>query len=156
MKTTRTVALLLMLVLTAVGMASAAEGLITKPSAYSAAATLDRLEAALKEHGFVVFARLDHAAAANSLGLKMPASTVLVFGNPRTGTPAMLKKPTLAIDLPLKALVWEDAAGKVMVTYNSAAYLQGTIFPRHGLSMNSKREKEIEGLLETVTNAAIK
>jgi len=136
---TASLVFLLFLMLVPVGAVLANDGLITKPSTHSASDTLNRLEAALKKRGFVVFARLDHAAAATSKGLKMPASTVLVFGNPKSGTPAMLKKPTLAIDLPLKALVWEDAAGKVMLTYNSAAYVQGTIFPRHGLPTNPKR-----------------
>lgn len=144
------------LVFAIVGMASASDGLITKPSAHSTAATLDRLEAALKERGFIIFARLDHAAAALSAGLKMPSSTVLVFGNPRIGTPAFLKKPTLAIDLPLKALVWEDASGKVSVTYNSAEYVQGTIFPRHGLPTNEERQKLVEKALAAATDAAVK
>ena len=156
MKTTKPLAFLLLLMFLNVGAAPANDGLITKPSAHSAADTLDRLEAALKERGYVVFARLDHAAAATSVGLKMPASTVLVFGNPKAGTPAMLKKPTVAIDLPLKALVWEDAAGKVMLTYNSAAYLQGTIFPRHGLPTNPKGQEELEKVLGAVTDAAVK
>jgi len=156
MKATRTVALMLLLMFTAVGMASAVDGLISKPSAYSAADTVDKLEAALKKRGFVIFARLDHSAAATSKGLKMPASTVLVFGNPKAGTPAMLKKPTLAIDLPLKALVWEDASGKVMLSYNSAAYVQGTLFPRHGLPTNPKRQEEIEKALNAITDEAVK
>ena len=153
MKTFGMVVLLGLSMLSA-GVSSASDGLITKPSTHSAAVTLDRLEAALKKRGLIVFARLDHAAAAKSLGLEMPASTVLVFGNPRNGTPAMLKKPTLAIDLPLKALVWEDAAGAVSLTYNSAEYLQGTIFPRHGLPTNPKRQKEIEKLLAAVSDEA--
>lgn len=144
------------LMVAGIGMASASDGLITKPSSYTAAVTLDRLEAAAKERGFVVFGRLDHAAAAQSVGLKMPSSTVLVFGNPRNGTPAMLKKPSLAIDLPLKALVWEDAKGKVSVTYNSAEYVQGTIFPRHGLPTNPQRQQEVENALNAVTDAAVK
>ena len=156
MKTIASLAFLLLLMFASVGAAFANDGLITKPSTHSAADTLDRLEAALKKRGFVVFARLDHAAAAASKGLKMPASTVLVFGNPKSGTPAMLKKPTLAIDLPLKALVWEDAAGKVILTYNSAAYLQGTIFPRHGLPTNPKRQEEFEKALNAITDAAVK
>ena len=138
------------------GAVLANDGLITKSSTHSAADTLNRLEAALKNRGFVVFARLDHAAAAASKGLKMRASTVLVFGNPKIGTPAMLKKPTLAIDLPLKALVWEDAAGKVMLTYNSRAYVQRTIFPRHGLPTNAKRQEEIEKALNALTDEAVK
>jgi uncharacterized protein (DUF302 family) len=132
------------------------DGLITKPSAYSATVTLDRLEAALKEGGFRIFTRLDHAAAATSVGLNMPPATVLVFGNPRAGTSAFLQKPTLAIDLPFKALVWEDASGKVSVTYNSAEYIQGTIFPRHGLPANQQQQQLVEKALAAATDAAVK
>jgi uncharacterized protein (DUF302 family) len=156
MNTRGIVGLVGVLMVAGVGMASANDGLITKPSSHTAAVTLDRLEAALKERGYLVFARLDHAAAAASVGQKMPSSTVLVFGNPRGGTPAMLKRPSLAIDLPLKALVWEDAMGKVSVTYNSAEYVQGTIFPRHGLPTNPQRRQEIEDILNAVTDAAVK
>ena len=93
MKTTAALGLVLLLTFATVGMASANDGLITKQSAHTVPDTLDRLEAALKKRGLIVFARLDHAAAAASVGLKMPPSTVLVFGNPRNGTPAMRKKP---------------------------------------------------------------
>src|SRR6266849_2891523 len=127
-----TLALAATLFLASTMSASAVDGLITKPSAYPVAETLDRLEAALKERGFIIFTRLDHAAAAESLALKMPKSTALVFGNPRLGTPVFIKHPSLAIDLPLKALVWEDASGKVSLSYNSAQYLLVTIYGRHG------------------------
>lgn len=86
----------------------------------------------------------------------MPAFTVLVFGNPKSGTPAMLKKPTLAIDLPLKALVREDAGCKVIINDNSAVYVQGTIFPRHGLPTNPKRQEENEEALNAITVEAAK
>jgi uncharacterized protein (DUF302 family) len=136
--------------------ASAVDGLITKPSAYPASATLDRLEAALTERGFVIFTRLDHTAAAESVGLKMPKSTVLVFGNPRLGTPIFIKHPTLAIDLPLKALVWEDASGKVSLSYNSAQYLLVTIYGRHGAPTSPEAITRIDGLLTAATDAAVK
>ena len=135
---------------------SAVDGLITKPSAYPAAETLDRLEAALKERGFTIFTRLDHAAAAEAVGLKMPKSTVLVFGNPRLGTPVFIKHPTLAIDLPLKALVWEDANGKVSLSYNSAQYLAVTIYGRHGAPTNPEATSRIDSLLTAATDAAVK
>ena len=133
----------------------AVDGLITKPSAYPATVTLDRLEAALKERGFMIFARLDHAAAAESVSLTMPKSTVLVFGNPRLGTPVFIKHPTLAIDLPLKALVWEDANGKVWLSYNSAQYL-GTIYGRHGAPTNPEATARIESFLAAATDATVK
>jgi uncharacterized protein (DUF302 family) len=136
--------------------ARAVDGLITKSSPHSANETLDRLEAALKERGFVIFARLDHAAAAAALGLTMPGSTVLVFGNPRLGTPVFIKHPTLAIDLPLKALVWEDASGKVALSYNSAQYLLGPIYSRHGASSTPEAVARTEGLLTAATDAAVK
>lgn len=135
---------------------ASADGLITKPSRYAAAETLDRLEAALKERGFMIFARLDHAAAAESVGLKMPKSTVLVFGNPRLGTLVFIKHPTLAIDLPLKALVWDDASGKTSLSYNSAQYLLGTIYGRHGAPSSADAIARIEAALAAATDAAVK
>ena len=136
--------------------AYATEGLITKPSARPAGETLERLEAALKERGFLIFARLDHSAAGESVSLKMPKSVVLVFGNPRLGTPVFIKHPTLAIDLPLKALVWEDSSGKVFLSYNSAQYLLMTIYGRHGAPSNPEAITQIDDLLTAVTDAAVK
>ncbi len=152
----RTLALAVTLFLASTVSAAAADGLITKPSAHPATETLDRLEAALKERGFIIFTRLDHAAAAESVGLKMPKSTVLVFGNPRLGTPVFVKHPTLAIDLPLKALVWEDASGKVSLSYNSAQYILVTIYGRHGAPTNPEAITRIESLLTAATDAAVK
>ena len=91
----------------------AESGLITKPSKYSVQETIRRFEAAVTAKGWVVFTELDHAAAAAKFGLEMRPRTVIVFGNPKIGTPAMQKAPTLAIDVPAKALVWQDDQGKV-------------------------------------------
>ena len=134
--------------------AMAAEGMIVRASASSAAVTLDRLEAAVTARGFVVFARLDHAAAAAAVGLAMPPATVLVFGNPRAGTPAFLQQPTLAIDLPLRALVWQDAAGKVWLGYNAAAWLFGTIYPRHGLAVGADATAAAEAAFAAIADEA--
>lgn len=150
----RTLPLAAAVLLAAALSASAVEGLITKPSAYPAATTLDRLEAAVKERGFIIFARLDHAAAAEAVGLRMPPSTVVVFGNPRLGTPTFIQHPTLAIDLPLKALVWEDAHGKVWLSYNSAQYLM-TIYGRHGAPTNPEATTRLESALAAATDAAV-
>ncbi len=112
-------------------------GLITKQSRYSVKETVERFEAAVKAkeaNGFVVFTELDHSGAAKKFGLDMLPRTVIVFGNPKFGTPVMIKTPLLAIDVPPKALVWEDDDHKVWLTYNSAEYLGNTIYPRHGLS----------------------
>jgi uncharacterized protein (DUF302 family) len=114
---------------------AADDGLITKPSRYSVMDTVARFEAAVKEReaaGFMVFTEIDHAAAAKKAGLEMRPRTVIVFGNPKLGTPVMIKTPLLAIDVPPKALVWEDDQGKVWLSYNSAEYLYKTIYPRHG------------------------
>lgn len=116
---------------------AADDGIITKPSKYSVQETVTRFEAAVKAKeaaGFTVFTEIDHAAAAKKFGLDMRPRTVIVFGNPKLGTPAMVKTPLLAIDVPPKALVWEDDQGKVWLSYNSADYLYKTIYPRHGLS----------------------
>ena len=114
---------------------AADDGLITKPSKYSVKETVTRFEAAVKQKeaaGFTVFTEIDHAAAAKKFGLDMRPRTVIVFGNPKLGTAVMLKTPLLAIDVPPKALVWEDNQGKVWLSYNSADYLYKTIYPRHG------------------------
>jgi uncharacterized protein (DUF302 family) len=114
---------------------AADDGLITKPSRYSVKETIARFEAAVKQKeaaGFTVFTEIDHAAAAKKFGLDIRPRTVIVFGNPKLGTPAMVNKPLLAIDVPPKALVWEDNQGKVWLSYNSGDYLYKTIYPRHG------------------------
>jgi uncharacterized protein (DUF302 family) len=86
-------------------------GLITKQSKYTVQETIEKFEAAIKSKasgGWVVFSTIDHAAAAKDAGLEMRPRTVIIFGNPKNGTPAMTKSPTLAIELPMKALVWQD------------------------------------------------
>ncbi|MGH8427785.1 MAG: DUF302 domain-containing protein [Gammaproteobacteria bacterium] len=99
------------------------EGLISLPSPYAVDETLDRLESVLQSKGVTVFARIDHRAAAERVGLTMRPAQVLIFGSPKTGTPVMNAAPTIAIDLPFKALAWEDAAGQVWLSYNSVEYL---------------------------------
>jgi uncharacterized protein (DUF302 family) len=113
------------------------DGLITKQSRYSVKETIERFESAIKARegsGFFVFTEIDHAAAAKKFGLDLLPRTVIVFGNPKLGTPVMKNTPLLAIDVPPKALVWQDDEGKVWLSYNSAAYLGATIYPRHGLA----------------------
>jgi len=136
--------------------ALAVDGLITKSSAHSVDATIERFEAAVKKRGFIVFARLDHAAAAESVGLKMPRATVIVFGNPRLGTPVFIKTPTVAIDLPLKAMVWEDPNGKVFLSYNSSEYLYGTIYVRHGVQSDKAVAEKVESTLAAMADEAVK
>jgi uncharacterized protein (DUF302 family) len=95
----------------------------TVPSRYSVAETIDRIDAAVKGQGMTVFARVDHAGEAARVGMTMRPTQLLIFGNPRGGTPIMVARPTAAIDLPLKALAWEDEDGKVWLTYNAAGLL---------------------------------
>jgi uncharacterized protein (DUF302 family) len=110
-----------------------ADGLITLSSPYSVAETLDRLEAVLRNHGVTIFARIDHAAAAQDAGLSLRPTQVLIFGNPNIGTPVMQAAPTIAIDLPFKVLAWEDETGQVWLSYNSTEYLA----QRHRLDIDT-------------------
>ena len=98
------------------------EGIMRKPSPRSVPETLDKLEGILKSKGITVFARIDHSGEAAKVGLTMPPTQVLIFGSPKAGTPVMLAAPTAAIDLPLKALAWQDAAGLVWLGYTDPAY----------------------------------
>ena len=106
-----------------------ADGLVAVSSKFSMDETLDRLKAALAKKGMQTFAVIDHSGEAGKVGLKMRPTKVIIFGNPKGGTPLMVAAPSLAIDLPLKALVAADADGKISVTYNDPEYLQ----KRHGV-----------------------
>ncbi|HKH98499.1 MAG TPA: DUF302 domain-containing protein [Candidatus Sulfotelmatobacter sp.] len=108
---------------------AAENGLVRVASHYSVEETVQRLKAAFAEKGLQVFAVVDHSGEAEKVGLKMRPTKVVIFGSPKGGTPLMVAAPSLAIDLPLKALVAEDADGKVSVTYNSPGYLK----QRHGV-----------------------
>lgn len=103
---------------------TSAQGIINKPSKYSVPETLQRLEGVLEQKGIKIFALVDHSGEAEKAGLKMPPTQLLIFGNPKGGTPVMLAAPLSAIDLPLKALAWQDGDGKVWLSYNDPAYLQ--------------------------------
>ena len=105
------------------------DGLNVVESASDPKTTMDRLVSAVTSHGMAVLARIDHAAAAAKAGMILKPTELLIFGNPKAGTPLMLAAPSIAIDLPLKILIREDGEGKVWVSYNSAAFLQA----RHGL-----------------------
>ena len=104
-------------------------GLVLVRSRFSVGDTVGRLEAAFKNMGMQVFAVIDHSGEAQKVGLQMRPTKVVIFGSPKGGTPLMVAAPSLAIDLPMKALVAQDAEGEVWVTYNSPEYLQ----ERHGV-----------------------
>ncbi len=104
-------------------------GIVDTPSSHSVDQTVEKLKAILAAKGVTLFAVVDHSGEAEKVGLKMPPTKLLIFGSPKAGTPLMLAAPSVAIDLPLKILVWQDVQGKVWISYNSSAYLQ----QRHGV-----------------------
>ena len=103
---------------------AAGEGMISVKSAHSVSATADRLESILGAKGMTVFARIDHAAGAKKAGQTLLPTELVVFGNPKVGTPLMLCSRSIAIDLPQKALIWEDAAGDTWISYNDPQFLK--------------------------------
>ena len=111
-------------------MSSRSNGIIDKPTSHSVDETVEKLKGVLRDKGITLFALIDHSGEAEKVGLKMRPTKLLIFGSPKSGTPLMLAAPSSAIDLPLKILIWEDAQGKVWVSYNSPAYLQ----ERHNLA----------------------
>ncbi len=124
-------------------------GLVTRESPYDIAGTMTRLEQALDAGGFTVVATVDHSANADSAGLTLPPTYLVIFGNPQAGTPLMQQSRTIAIDLPQKMLVWEDA-GTVYVAYNDPAYLA----ERHGLDAQSKGIMKVSAALSGLADAA--
>lgn len=123
-------------------------GIAKVESAYPFEDTVQRLRTALEEKGFTIFAAIDQRTAARSVGLDMPPTTLLVYGNPKGGTPLMLAAPDFGIELPLKLLVREDPTGGVLVVYNPAATLDG----RHGLPLG---QAEKLGAAEPLITATI-
>ena len=121
-------------------------GIIDRPSNHSVDETVNKLKGILQAKSVTLFALVDHSGEAEKVGMKMRPTKLLIFGNPKAGTPLMLASPSIAIDLPLKILVWEDALGKTWVSHNSAEYLQ----TRHGFPA------ELIGNLDVVETLAAK
>ncbi len=132
------------------GMAHGADGMIARKSPDSVAATMDRLENIVKQRDLHIFARVDHSAGAERVGLKLRPTQLLIFGNPKGGTPFMQCAQTVGIDLPLKALVWQDESGQVWVGYNDPAY----IARRHKAS-NCPVVLKLQQVLADVSKAAV-
>ena len=131
--------------------AMAADGLITLRSAYGPTETTSRLETAVRANGLTVFARIDHAAGAAEVGLPLRPTEVLIFGNARGGTPLMQAMQTTGIDLPLKALVWQDESGSTWLAYNDPAWLAR----RHGLGQEVEvTVSALSAALAGITKAA--
>jgi uncharacterized protein (DUF302 family) len=110
-------------------MTDAASGVVTIPTQHSVNEAVRRLEQMLADKGIQLFALVDHSGEAEKAGLQMPPTKLAIFGSPKAGTPLMLATPSIAIDLPLKLLIWEDKSGSVWISYNAPAYLMA----RHGL-----------------------
>jgi uncharacterized protein (DUF302 family) len=125
-------------------------GLISIKSSHDVKTTADRLENALKGKGMTVFIRIDHAAGAQKVGMKLRSTELLIFGNPKVGTPLMQCSQSVAIDLPQKALIWEDEAGQVWLSYNDPKYL----VKRHGITGCVEVIKKIEKALGNFAHAA--
>jgi uncharacterized protein (DUF302 family) len=130
-------------------MADQAEGILNLPTQSSVDETISRLQSMLQEKGVQIFALIDHSGEAKRAGIDMRPTKLLIFGNPKAGTPLMLASPSIAIDLPLKLLVWEDASGQVWISYNTPEYLQ----KRHGLPQNLAAAL---GAVETLAKNAAK
>ncbi len=128
-----------------------ANGLTTVPSIHGAKETMDRLEAEVKAKGLTVFARIDHSAGAKEVGMALRPTELLIFGNARGGTPLMQALQTAGIDLPLKALVWEDPGGKVWLSYNEPTW----IAQRHGEAASvSEVTSRLAGALAALAKTA--
>jgi uncharacterized protein (DUF302 family) len=112
------------------------EGMITKNSPFSVEETIGRLQEGIGKRGMTLFAEISHSGEAERIGLKMQEAHVLIFGNPKGGTPLMVTSPLLALDLPLKALIWQSSDGRVWVSYNSVEYLAARYSIPQGLVGN--------------------
>jgi uncharacterized protein (DUF302 family) len=129
-------------------------GLVTVPSAYGLRPTLDRFAGAVRDAGWVVFTEIDHAAAAQGAGLPLRGRTVVLFGNPRAGTPGMAATPTLALDLPMRVLVWEDDRGAVHVTRSTGEDIAERVFARHGVAVPPPQRQATEALMDRLVMQA--
>jgi uncharacterized protein (DUF302 family) len=144
----RIVAAALLLLVSATSALS--EKLIALESKYDVKETLDRLAAELDKRGIKVAARVDHAAGAKAVGMELPPIEVLMFGNPRLGTPLMQLAPAIGIDLPMKVLAWQDKAGKVWIGYAAPDALKA----RHGISDRDEVFKAMAAALDGLTKSA--
>ena len=146
----RKIIAILPLLLFMLSAAHADSGLVTARSAYDVKTTAERLEQVLKSKGMNVFIRIDHSANAQRAGMQLQPTELIIFGNPNVGTPLMQCAQTIAIDLPQKALIWEDKSGQTWLTYNDPAYLA----KRHGIAECKDVMKKVGGALQNFARAA--
>jgi len=128
------------------------DGLIVKQSDFGVVKTLDRLGLALERKGIQVFSRINHATGAQSVGMDLPPTSVIIFGTPKMGTPLMTSNPAIGLDLPLKAVAWQSSDGTVKLAYTDPAWLA----KRYGIEDRDKVFKAMAGALEKFTEMAIK
>lgn len=133
---------------------AADNGLVTRPSTHTARETVTRFAAAVREAGWVVFTEIDHAAAANAVGMQLQPRTVVLFGNPSTGTPPMRAAPTLAIDLPMRVLIWQDDAGRAFVTRSTGRDIGERVFARHGLDLPADAQRNFDSVIAGLVRKA--
>jgi uncharacterized protein (DUF302 family) len=150
MSSLRTALFALLTAVTAITPGALAEGLVVMDSTRSVKETIDALAAALEQKGIKVIARVDHAAGAKAAGLELPPSELIMFGNPKLGTPLIQANPQIGIDLPMKVLAWQGADGKVKVGYTAPSALAS----RHGVSGKDELLQTMAKALEGLTSAA--
>jgi len=131
--------------------AAGGTGLITVESSYTVQETLDRLTKIMTSKGITIFARVDHAAGAKKVDKELAPTQLLIFGNPKLGTPLMLSDRKIGLDLPLKALAWQDDKGKVWVSYNDPAYLK----TRYDMSDRDPVFMKMTGVLKNLIGKAV-
>lgn len=130
--------------------AMAADGVINVQSAFNVQKTADRLESKLNEKGMTIFNRIKHSESAGKVGIELRETELIIFGNPKVGSPLMKCQQSIAIDLPQKALIWEDHESKVWISYNNPRYLE----KRHGISGCEEVISKIKKALSSITKAA--
>lgn len=147
----KTLILALLVVLIVTFPAYAADGMVDVKSSFGVKETADRLENVLKEKGMTIFNRVKHSEAAKKVGMELRETELIIFGNPKVGTPLMKCQQSVAIDLPQKALIWKDSEGKTWISYNNPRYLK----KRHNISnceeVISKIEKALAGIAKTAS-----
>jgi len=129
---------------------SSIEGLTSIPGSLGAKETMDRLEAEIRTKGLTIFARIDHAAGAAEVGLQLAPTNLIIFGNARGGTPLMQSAQTVGIDLPLKILVWQDAANNTLLSYNEPRWIE----QRHGVAGVESTIGKVADLLAAIAREA--
>ena len=142
--------LIVLTIILTMSLAYADNGLIEVKSTYTVKKTADRLETVLKAKGMTIFARINHSEGAKKAGIELPATELIIFGNPKVGSPLMQCNRTVGIDLPQKALIWQDENGQVWLSYNDPQYLA----KRHGLSECMPVIKKVEKALSNFAKAA--